>query len=261
MKHNKQWNTFFAVERDIPYETHLRQTKELALLTAQSISYRQRISFGNMIAKQLKFSAPKIWTLQGIVLAALCACLFQFYGMGLQYDTADYYSLQRNSPKLLCLCSSIVVMSSIPLLLRSARYKMMELEQSTYFSIRGNLLAQLFFIGIGDLGMLSVLVFLAKKFQITHNTVFLSLVIPYLTAAVTCLMLWIRTAPASFPGVGMAACVLSSYLAYLAVNRSKILLAETSVYLWVIYAIACIGILCLECRKLYYQNAAEEMLP
>lgn len=261
MKHDEQWNSFFAIENKIPYKKHMRQTIELAHLSKQAIPCRKRISFGSLAAKQLKFFALKIWALQGIALAALCALFIQFYGLELLCNEAAFCLMQRNSPKLLCLCGSIVVMSSIPLLFRSTRYKMMELEQSTYFSVRGNLLAQLVFIGIGDLGMLAVLVSLARKFQISHSTVFLSLIIPYLTAAAACLMLWMRTAPAFFPGLGMAACMLSAYLAYAAVNQSRILFADASLYLWVIYAIACIGILYYELRRLYSQNAVEGMLP
>ena len=81
---------------------------------------------------------------------------------------------------------------------------MFELEQSTRFAVSGNLLSQLLFIGIGDLGMLTVLALLIGRHGLTMSVTLLSLVVPFLTATVCCLMLWTRIDPALFQTAGIA---------------------------------------------------------
>ena len=154
-KTEQQLQKFFAVEQQVDYSTHLRQTVASAQSARHMCPSRQRISFGALVIKQLKFIALKIWLLQGIVLSALCA-LFLYY-----YDTGVIVHGEYIPSILLGLCGGIIVLSAAPLLLRPTRYQMFELEQSTYFSNRGGILSQLLFIGIGDVGMLTVLSLLA----------------------------------------------------------------------------------------------------
>ena len=82
MKHQKQWNSFFALEKNVPYTSHLQYTKELSQICWASSAVKPQTSsvFGTRVKKQFRFMAWKLWFFQGIILADLCAvffCLFE----------------------------------------------------------------------------------------------------------------------------------------------------------------------------------------
>lgn len=250
----RQLQKFFAVEKQIDYGTHLRQTIESAQSVRQMCPLRQRISFSALVIKQLKFIAIKIWLLQGMILSVLCALLL-FY-----YDKGVIRGREYIPPKLLGLCGGMIVMCAAPLLLRPTRYKMFELERSTYFSNRGGILSQLLFIGIGDVGMLTVLALLARHYRIAADGIFLYLVIPYLTAAAAYLMLWARTSSSVFEKTGIPVCILSSCLICEIAENSRWSLSDMPFFIWGCYAFVCVCILYREYRRLLFQEDLENML-
>lgn len=254
MKAEQQLQKFFAVEKQMDYSPHLRQTIESAHSVRQMYPSRQRISFGALVIKQLKFIALKIWLLQGMVLSALCA-IFLYY-----YDKGVIRGNEYIPPKILGLCGGMIVMSAAPLLLRPTRYKMFELEQSTCFSSRGGISAQLLFIGIGDAGMLTVLVLLAKHYRIAADGIFLFLIVPFLTAATACLMLWTRTPSSIFQKTGIPVCILSSVLVCEIAEKSRWSLSDMPLFIWGCYAFVCMCILYREYRLLLFQENLESML-
>lgn len=247
---------FLMVEKNIAYETHLQDTVRRTRDEAGRLGRADRplLSFGGLIAKQLKFLAWKIWLLQGMVLAALCAVFFTIYTTGLRWR-AD-----RALPKFLCICSAIIVMSSIPILKRASRYKMFELEQSTHYAVGGGLLAQLSFIGIGDIGMLAMLALIVSRHGLTISVALISLVIPFLTAAISCLMLWTRTEPTFFQTGGVALCILSSFAGYKIGENSMLLPVPARWCLWAGYGLVCAVGLYHEYRRLYLHVHVEKML-
>lgn len=247
----KSLHGFFATERQMDYSAHLQQTIDKARTVRQPDSYRQRLSFSALVVKQLWFVALKIWLMQGALLSVLCA-LFLF-----NYDI-DVISFRKYIPRrILALCAGIIALSTRPVLLRPMRYRMLEIEQSTYFSNRGSILAQLLFIGIGDVGMLTVLTLLAIQYRITADTIFLFLVIPFLTAATAGLMLWARTAPLFFHKAWIPIYIFVSLLACEATDQTMRLLPDASLLLWICYGIACLCILWREYRRLYHPENME----
>lgn len=245
---------FFAAERQMDYSAHLQQTIEKARTVRQSSSDRQRLSFSALVVKQLWFVALKIWLIQGAVLSMLCALFLFNYDRGV-------ISLREYIPRrVLALCAGIIALCTRPVLLRPMRYRMLEIEQSTYFSNRGSILAQLLFIGIGDVGMLTVLSLLAIQYRIAADTIFLFLVIPFLTAATAGLMLWARTAPLFFHKSWIPICILVSLLACEATDKTIRLLPDASLSIWICYGITCVCILWREYRRLYHPENMEGML-
>lgn len=256
MKHQKQWNSFFALEKNIPYVSHLQYTKELSQICRASCAGRQRTSsaFSALVKKQLKFIAWKLWFFQGMVLSVLCAALFCLA----EDNYPNWFPLVL--PKFLCCCGVVVAMSAIPLLRRSSRYQMMELEQSTRFSVAEILAAQLFFIGIGDLGMLTVLALIMRRYELTGAVLFLSLVVPFMTAAVTCMMLWVRTVPVVFERVCAPLCVAAILLMNHILDWYRDTNETVRIEYWGLYVIACLCILCHEYRRLRLMDYAEKKL-
>ena len=256
MKKRKDWNTFFAIEKNLAYEPSMQTTKELAglRLNVAAAKHSASLSFGALIRKQLAFTFWKIWFFQGLVLAALCAAFFCLYHETLLNQIASPL------PEFLCLSSGIVVLSAIPILRRSSRYRMMELEQSTRFSILGSLAAQLIFIGIGDLAMLSVLAFIVWQHGLTSSVIFIYLIVPFLTAATSCLMLWIRSAPSAFEQRAVLLCAAATLLIWQVIKWYKDYRPDGGLWFWYLYAFFCLGILHREYRKLQLVSYTEKML-
>lgn len=253
-KTDQQLHNFFAIENQSDYSAHLQHTVAAVRSVYQVSPCRRHISFPLLVLKQLRFVALKIWLVQGMVLSALCS-LFLFH-----YDRGVIRFNEYIPRGVLALCGCMTVLSARPLLLRPMRYRMLEFEQSAYFSNRGGILAQLFFIGIGDMGMLAVLAFLAIKCHFEADTVFLFLVIPFLTAAVAGLLLWLRTSSSLFQKTGIPLCILSSFLICETVKQSLVFSRNIPLILWGSYALICVCILCRECKELYLQENLENML-
>lgn len=255
MKEREQWNTFFATERGIPYASHLQTVTELSkrCLDTAAAKSRSSLSFGSLILKQLKFSAWKIWLLQGMVLAALCAAFFSLY----KETVLNWFYTTLS--EFLCLCGGMIVLSAVPLLQRSFRYRMMELEQSTRFSIAGSLAAQLIFIGIGDLAMLAALALIVWQHGLTGSVIFLSLVIPFLTAAATCLMLWVRTDPSAFERQAVLLCMTTTLLMNRIIDWYKDSRQDSGLWFWFLYAFLCLAAICHEYRKLQSVSYKESL--
>lgn len=246
MRNNEQWNTFFAIEKNISYETHLQNTKELSqrCLEKSTRKHRQSLSFGALVRKQFKFLAWKIWLLQGMSLAALYAVFLSLYTTEVMKWSSTVL------PRFLCCCSGVIVASSIPLLRRSVHCKMMELEQSTRFSAAGNLASQLLFIGTGDLGMLMFLAFVVTQYGVAESVVFLFLIVPFLTTAVTCLMLWIRTPFFIFDRSAVPLCIFTTLLMSYVIDQYRQFHPDGRITGWILYSLCCLAILYHEYRKI-----------
>ena len=109
---------------------------------------RRRINYSAFLKRQLRFIGWPIWLVQGIAMILLCIV---FCGP-LNFYLEDSV---KGIAFLLCCLSVLVLLSSVPMIHRSIRYKMHELELSTRFSSVKLLLAKLLLIGIGNLVTLS----------------------------------------------------------------------------------------------------------
>lgn len=256
MRHHP-WNDLFAIEKEISCDAHLRDTIRCVRAEANKLdlSAKPRLSLAGLIAKQFKYLAWKIWLFQGMVLAVFCAVFFMTCRVSIDFWTGTVLM------KFLCLSSVAVVISSLPLLKRATQYRMFELEQSTHFAVIGNLLSQLLFIGIGDLCMLTVLALLVGKYGLTISVISLSLVVPFLTAAVCCLMLWTRVDPAVFQTTGAVLCLLSALVCYGLIDKSSVLIPPARFCIFTGYCLSCLGLLYCECRRLWLYRPTEKMLP
>lgn len=251
MNHKKQWNNFFAIEQNIAYESHLQETMQKAHECLKTTARKREpsLSFGGLVAKQFRFLAWKIWLLQGMILAALCTAFFCLYTDSLIRWPGS------TLPKFLCCCSCIIAMSAIPILRRSSRYGMAELERATHFSTGGNVLSQLLFIGVGDVCMLTLLALLVSECELTNSVIFISLVIPFLTAATACLMLWARTPFSVFERTAVPLCILPCLSMCALIewhwNRYENLASKAGYVGWIAYALVCTAVLYNECQRLY----------
>lgn len=270
MKEKEQWKDLLAVEGAVPYEAHLKETQRLVRDVRPAFAGRCRLPFGRFMMKQIKFIAWKIWFWQGMVLALLCAVFLSIYGIwpgmrpgnpfgSVPGDISAEWA-ERFFARFLCGCSGVIVVCALPVLRRSIRYRMVEVERSTFFSVRGGLAAQLLFIGVGDVGMLVVLACLVMRFGAGGRGVFLFGVIPFLTAAVSGLMLWLRGEPCVSGVLPLLLCGVSVCAAYEMIEAVSRFLPDGVMWFGISYALLCTGMIGWIYRRLFSREKERELL-
>lgn len=165
-----------------------------AILAAQKEvclkQHRKRISFARFLWKQIPLIGWKLWVLQGI---------FLLLAYGVFSAPAEYlHSPLRLAKRLFCL-SIAVFMTALPLLCRSVRWRMQEIEAAARFSSVKLLLARLIVIGIGDLSLLCglFLIVLAKT-SLSADTAVIYLCFPFLLMCGGCLFMLGHLPPGCF---------------------------------------------------------------
>lgn len=184
--------------------THLYTTILLAEREARLKQRQERISFARFLAKQIRFIGRKIWIVQGVSLFVMIALISRFYG--------DSITLHQMIKRLACL-SVLVFMTALPLLYRSVRYRMQEIETASRFSGVKLLLARLILIGIGDICLLTG-IFLTSIINtlIPADSAFFCLCFPFLLSGSVCLYMLGHLTPGQFLAGSLLSC---SFLAVL----------------------------------------------
>ena len=171
-------------------EAHLHATILLARKEVSQKQRRRRISFIHFLGKQLSFIGWKIWSIQGLFLLSV---------YGLYSDFVDYLWTPLRLAKLLFCLSIAVFMTALPLLCRSVRYRMQEIETAARFSSVKLLLARLIVIGVGDITLLSgIFLFTLAKTSLPAGSAVFYLCFPFLLAGGGCLFMLGHFPPGKF---------------------------------------------------------------
>ena len=171
-------------------DSHLQA---VTLLVRQEIcrkQMRKRISFTCLLRKQIPLIGWKLWGLQGLFFLAVYAVLSDF---------SDYLKSPLHLAKLLFCLSVMVVMTALPLLYRSFRYRMQEIEAAARFSSVKLLLARLIVISIGDLSLLGgILLAALAKTSLSADCAVIYLCLPFLLSGSGCLFMLGHLPPGRF---------------------------------------------------------------
>lgn len=171
-------------------DTHLHTTILLAEREAPLRQRQERISFARFLAKQIRFTGWKIWIVQGVSLFILSALIPRLY--------EDFITSQQMIKRLACL-SILIFMTALPLLYRSVRYRMQEIEAASRFSGVKLLLARLILIGIGDICLLTGIFFSSIiNTLLPTDSVFFCLCFPFLLSGSVCLYMLGHLTPGQF---------------------------------------------------------------
>lgn len=253
MKEERGWNDFFGVEGNFLSEEHRETVTRLAKEQYFSCRRRTRPDFWPFLGEQIRFMAWKIWVLQGTALFVLCLIHENLYATGNGAWYVDHL------PAFLGACGILTVMSAFPILRRSARCRMLETELATAFSAGKMVLAQLLFIGTGDAGMLTVMFVIARRSRASGSLVFVSLVIPFLTAAAACMMLWARVDWSAFGRLGTAVCLLPfAGICWLAEKHAEAF-TFSRLPVWICYAAVCLAVMIWQSERLVGQESFERI--
>ncbi|MDO4633804.1 MAG: hypothetical protein Q4B01_08120 [Eubacteriales bacterium] len=153
-------------------ETPSRQTILLAKMELQK--RRKHITFFYFLTQQVRYVGMSLWGSQVLALFLICFFFHQLIG-------GHFWEHPQALGRLLLCLSVLVGMMSLPLLVRSGRYQMQEIEAASYFSSVRLLLAKLIIIGIGD-GLMLMGMFVAAMTWNTLQigTISLYLILPFM---------------------------------------------------------------------------------
>lgn len=136
---------------------------------------RRRIGFLAFLRRQMRFIYWKIWFVQG-------GMLFFLYGIFMLLF--DNFWAMRQASFFLCCVSILIMFSAVPILYRSTRYTMYEVELASRFSMIKLLVAKLLAIGIGNMVLLGTVLFLTVlKTTLQIESALLYIIVSYLAAA------------------------------------------------------------------------------
>lgn len=236
---------------DIPADTkHYENTLMLAGKETLRIQKRERITFTRFLAAQIRFIGWKIWGMQSLFLFAAYAVLSRFYRK----------EQPRHLVSLLFCLSVLVLMTALPFLYRSVRYRMQEVESASRFSLVKLLTAKLTIIGIGDLFMLGgIFIITLWETSLPAESIFISLCFPFLLACNGCLFMLGRLNAGNFFAGSIGLCTFLIFFAVLLLRHYEALLRYALFERWIAVC-ALLLLLCIrECRYIIYCSSYAEM--
>lgn len=187
---------------------HMNETICLVRKEIAKKAERKRLSFWQFLRTQVRFIGWKIWMLQLVVLGVVYACMTGFF--------EKYYTEHpEDLPRLLMVLAIIVLMTAIPFLYRSIRYRMQEIESVTYVSSVRLMVARLFIIAVGDSVILaSMYVMAISNSIIPKMLLFLCLSIPFFAACNGCLYMVGHLKPQHFlyGSIGLCMAMIGLFL-------------------------------------------------
>lgn len=161
----------------ISYREQMKETCSLLGSVLEEKKKRKRIGFGSFIKRQVRFMRWKAWLLQGALIFLLYGIFCSAFGGYFQMDVS-YMAL------FLCCLTVILMLSAAPVLYRSVRYTMYEVELACRFSMVRLLIARVLIIGVGNLAMLGgVLGFTITRSALQVESALLYIILSYLVAA------------------------------------------------------------------------------
>ena len=155
---------------------------EQTIVLAQAVYRSQQqadLSFRGLLLSQVRFLGWKIWLGQAGLLLVLGVLLGSF---GSHHAV---YILTRHGPYLLSCCATLILTMTLPLVHRSRRWQMDEVEAATAYSTQGLLGARILLLFVGDaLLLLAVGLLAAANTVLAPEKIALYLLMPFLGLAV-----------------------------------------------------------------------------
>lgn len=224
-------------------ESGLENTIYLARQQITQKQKRGRIPFGQFLLKQVRYVGWQLWTAQGLMLLIFDRMLIQLY-------TERFWDSPISVARLLFCVSTLVAMMALPMLYRSRKYRMQEIEACSYFSCAKLLMAKLAAIGIGDVLLLtgmSLMTIVRTSMQVGNLTFYLLL--PFLVmSAVYLYMMGHCSGNGFFVGslsLGTAMLLIATVIP----GRWVALFQQSMTYGWIIF---CVGLLVFSAGQLRY---------
>ncbi len=239
---------------DIPkMETGLEDTIQLARFQASKRCKRKRIPFRLFLSKQVRYIGWQLWSVQGLMLLIFDRMVIWLYG-------ERFWDSGVSVARLLFCVSTLAAMTALPLLYRSRKYRMQEIESASFFSSARLLTAKLAAIGIGDALLLAGMFLMTMLRTSMHSgklTVYLLL--PFLVMSAACLYMMGHCSGSGFAvgSAGLGAAML--VIAVVIPGRWLSLFQQSMRYGGILLCIALLAFSAEQLRYLLYRSPYAEL--
>lgn len=177
--------------------SNLEKTIKLTQIAYENRKKRKPMNFLDLLERQVKYIGIKIWLFQGTVLFFL---LLLIKTLKNDFSNTDFLVL-------FSFAGIFIAMTVLPFLRRSFKYKMYELEMSTYISLPKLMLCKFILIAIGDLIAIFVLTISVIEDMNALN-VFICIFLPFLLACYGCLFILNHIRESHSFSISVAFCAL-----------------------------------------------------
>lgn len=153
-------------------EAHLEKTVCLARCIYRGENPKQRIGFGGLLMRQVRFMGWRVWLIQIFSLFIMLAGIHTVFGNRTLNSSHISY--------ILCGTAILMVWALTPVIARSFKYKMHEVETASYFSGSRILIAQMIMIVGGVMVMLfAIILFTSVRYEYGISEITFSLFLPF----------------------------------------------------------------------------------
>lgn len=131
-------------------ESTFMQTLRQARLEQKMKTERKRIGFWRFFLSQIRYVGYRVWIVQLVTLVFAGGVLINLCRDAL-------FLTPKRIAMLMCEAAMLVFLTGVPIIYRTYRFKMQEVEAASRFSLSKILLARLAIVGAGDMVMIGVL--------------------------------------------------------------------------------------------------------
>lgn len=222
-----------------PNEKNISETVKKSIDVFYSGEQERLLTYGEFLWNQLRMIRKRWWFFQLILLSMLWVVLLSLH---------DEQLLQRTSG----IIASLFIILIVPELWKSQTYQLMEIEATSYYSLRQIYAARMLLFGIVDIALISLFCGLTT---ITLNVALLQILIqfifPMVVTASICFMILCSKYPFS-EMVAVAMCIMWSAVWILVVLDERIYGAIT-IPLWITFLVIALLLLAFVIYRTLYQ--------
>ena len=232
-------------------QEHLEETIAQTKALYERQGRRDRIGFGGLLLRQIRFIGWKVWLMQLVLLIVIIRIIgFAFIVSG----------SGRHISYFLCGSGILTVWAAVPVIERSIRYKMYEIENTTLFSGGRLMTARFVIVFSGILVMvIAMMCLMTVRYMYSFSEVVFSFILPLMAAASLFLYLFRRLkAESVLKGCNLAGGI--SIVAILFLDRGSgynpmdIPLAAG----WMVCAL-CLTLSIIQVRKIWERESCEKI--
>lgn len=228
---------------------HLERTCEAAKHEWYNRKRKERLKFSIFLKLQIRFLGWKVWLTQNLYLIIIYAL---FENMNDNFLVGN----NRYAAVYLCCVSVLLLLTALPFMYRSTKYKMQEIEMCSFFSSAKLLLANLLIIFVGNLFTIGIVFWIATvKTSLEIGSIILYLGFPYLIISSRFIYLLGHNSTKRFLSKSIRFMVIAAMLIVTMDHFYKKIFLQSFSLIWAIICVGLIFYMIYQIRYILFQSS------